>query len=184
MEAAPDDNVKRLVAGHRDFLAFLERRLGNRAHAEDLLQDAFVKGLPRVSQVEPEAVVGWFYQVLRNALIDVMRRKGTSEAALEKLAKELGDELEPSPDTRNAICKCVGELARTLKPEYAQAIEAIEVEGLTLAEFADGAGITANNAAVRVHRARESLKKQVKACCGSCAEHGCVDCTCRHPAGV
>lgn len=173
--------MKRLVAGHRDFLAFLERRIGNRAHAEDVLQDAFVRGLPKMNAVEPEAVVGWFYQVLRNALIDLARRRGTSEAALEKLAKELGDELEPSPDTRNAICQCVGELAKNLKPEYAEAIAAIEVEGHTLAEFADQAGITANNAAVRVHRARESLKKQVKACCGSCAEHGCVDCTCKRP---
>ena len=48
--------VQRLVAGHRDFLAFLERRLGSRAQAEDVLQDAFVRGLPRVGEVEPEAV--------------------------------------------------------------------------------------------------------------------------------
>lgn len=176
----PDEVVKRLVAGHRDFLAFLERRLGDRAHAEDLLQDAFVRGLPKLGAVEPEAVVGWFYQVLRNALIDLARRRGTASAALEKLARELGDELAPSPDTRDAICQCVGELAKNLKPEYAEAIAAIELEGQTLAEFAGTVGITANNAAVRVHRARESLKQQVKASCGSCAEHGCVDCTCRH----
>lgn len=171
--------VQRLVAGHRDFLAFLERRVGSRAQAEDLLQDAFVRGLPKAGGVAPEAAVGWFYQVLRNALIDQARRKGTSAAALEKLARELGDELEPSPDTRDAICRCVGQLAKTLKPEYAQAIEAIEVEGQSLASFASATGITANNAAVRVHRAREALKKQVTASCGSCAEHGCLDCTCR-----
>jgi len=175
--------VQRLVAGHRDFLAFLERRLGSRAQAEDVLQDAFVRGLPRVGEVEPEAVVGWFYQVLRNAIIDVMRRRGTSQAALDKLARELGDEHQPSPDTRDAICQCVGHLAQTLKPEYAQAITAVELEGRSLADFATAAGITANNAAVRVHRARESLKKQVKASCGTCAEHGCVDCTCRTTPG-
>lgn len=176
--SSSDDAVTRLVASHRDFLAFLERRVGSRAQAEDLLQEAFVRGLPKVAAVEPDAVVGWFYQVLRNALVDLARRRGTSEAALEKLAKELGDEVEPSPDTRDAICRCVGELAKTLKPEYAAAIAAIEVEGQSLAEFAASAGITANNAAVRVHRARESLKKQVKASCSTCAEHGCVDCTC------
>lgn len=175
----PDAVVQRLVAGHRDFLAFLERRLGNRAQAEDVLQDAFVRGLPKLGSVDAEAAVGWFYQVLRNAIIDQARRRGTSAAALERLARELGDAEEPSPDTRDAICRCVGELARSLKPEYAEAIEAIEVRGATLAEFAETAGITANNAAVRVHRAREALKKQVKACCGTCAEHGCVDCTCR-----
>lgn len=179
----PDDVVQRLVAGHRDFLAFLERRVGSRAQAEDLLQDAFVRGLPRVGEVAPEAAVGWFYRVLRNALIDRARRRGVSEAALERLAQELGDEREPAPDTRDAICRCVGQLAKTLKPEYAAAIEALEVEGQTLAQFAAAQGITANNAAVRAHRARAALKQQVTASCGTCAEHGCVDCTCGRPAG-
>ena len=39
-------------------------------------------------------------------------------------------------------------------------------------------GIEPNNAAVRVHRAREALRKRVTASCGPCAEHGYVDCTC------
>lgn len=172
------DVVERLVQSHRDFLAFLERRLQNRAQAEDLLQDAFVRGLPKSGAVEPDGAVTWFYQVLRNALIDHARRNGTSAAALEKLARELGDEHEPAPDTRDAICGCVGTLAKTLKPEYAQVIDAVEVEGQSLAAFAEAHGITANNAAVRVHRAREALKKQVASACGTCAEHGCVDCTC------
>lgn len=172
------DVVARLVQSHRDFLGFLERRLQNRAQAEDLLQDAFVRGLPKSGGVDPDGAVTWFYQVLRNALIDHARRKGTSAAALQKLSRELGDEHEPAPDTRDAICACVGSLAKTLKPEYAQVIDAVEVEGQSLAAFAEANGITANNAAVRVHRAREALKKQVTAACGTCAEHGCVDCTC------
>jgi RNA polymerase sigma factor (sigma-70 family) len=156
----------------------LQRRLGDRAQAEDVLQDAFVRGLSKVGEVAPETAVAWFYQVLRNALIDRARRSGASAAALDRLAKDLGDAHEPSPDTRNAICQCIGQLAGTLKPEYAAALTALEVEGQTLAHFAEANGITANNAAVRVHRAREALKKQVKACCGSCADHGCLDCTC------
>lgn len=180
---ASNEIVERLVAGHRGFLAFLERRLGNRAQAEDVLQEAFVRGLSKAPGVAPEAAVGWFYQVLRNAVIDQARRKGAAASALERLAKEMGDDTEPSPDARDAICRCVGELARNLKPEYAAAIRAVEVEGRSLAEFAAAEGITPNNAGVRVHRAREALKKEVKACCGSCAEHGCVDCTCRPSRG-
>lgn len=177
---AADDVVKTLVSGHQDFLRFLERRLGNRAQAEDVLQDAFVRSLQQADSVEPETAVAWFYQVLRNALIDRARRQGASAAALERLSNELGDAHQPAPDTRDAICQCVARLAGTLKPEYAEAIAALEVEGQTLAQFAQTTGITPNNAAVRVHRAREALKKQVKVSCGTCAEHGCVDCTCKH----
>ena len=77
----PDAVVQRLVAGHRDFLAFLERRVGNRAQAEDLLQDAFVRGLPRVGEVDPEAAVGWFYRVLE---------EGTAQAGDALVAESRG----------------------------------------------------------------------------------------------
>lgn len=176
-----DQVVQRLLAGHREFLTFLERRLGNRAQAEDVLQDAFVRGLPKLRSVEPASAVKWFYQVLRNAVVDLSRRRGTSESALEQLARDLGDELQPSPDTRDAICRCVGELAKTLKPEYATAISAVEVEGQSLAQFAQTVGITRSNAGVRLFRARQALKKQVKACCGRCADLGCIDCSCSKP---
>ena len=185
MTAAGSEVVETLVASHRDFLRFLERRV-DRATAEDVLQDAFVRSLQSASGVEPQTARAWFYQVLRNALIDRARRSGASAAALERLTKELGDSDEPAPDTRDAICQCIGQLAQTLKPEYAAAITALEVEGRSLQDFASNEGITANNAAVRAHRAREALKRQVKASCGSCAEHGCVDCTCQRKsdAGV
>ncbi|MFT3712851.1 MAG: sigma-70 family RNA polymerase sigma factor [Archangium sp.] len=173
--------LEKLVASHREFLRFLERRLGgDRAQAEDVLQDAFVRSLPHAQDVELETAVAWFYRVLRNALIDRARRAGASQLALEKLTRELGDEHQPAPDTRDAICQCIGQLAGTLKPEYAQALSALEVEGQSVADFASTHGITTNNANVRVHRAREALKKQVKSACGTCAEHGCVDCTCKH----
>jgi len=165
------DVTSRLAGSHRDFLGFLERRLGDRALAEDILQDAFVKTIG-VELRDDEAVVAWFYRLLRNAVIDHHRRAGVQNRRLEEFARM------PPPDVERAICACIGQLATTLKPEYAEAIQRIEVEGAPLQTFAAEAGITANNAAVRVHRAREALRKQVHASCGTCAEHGCVDCTC------
>jgi hypothetical protein len=48
-------------------------------------------------------------------------------------------------------------------------------------DYADQAGINSNNAGVRVFRARDALRKQVQRSCGTCATHGCVDCTCGDP---
>jgi DNA-directed RNA polymerase specialized sigma24 family protein len=73
-------------------------------------------------------------------------------------------------------------LAATLKPEYAAALQAVEVEGVAVKDFATKSGITPGNAAVRVFRAREALKQQVKRCCGSCADDNCQDCNCHAPA--
>lgn len=69
-------------------------------------------------------------------------------------------------------------LAGTLKPEYASALKRIELDGLAVKDYAAEVGISSNNAAVRVFRAREALRKQVARSCGTCADHGCLDCAC------
>ncbi len=174
--------VALLVAQHRSFLAFLERRLRDRALAEDILQDAFVKGLVKASALrDDEAVVAWFYRTLRNAVVDHHRRGAARSRALDELAAELALE-DPSSESARTICACVGELARTLKPEYADAIRAVEIDGVAVKDYATQTGISASNAGVRVFRARAALREQVRAACGTCATHGCVDCTCQRSA--
>ena len=182
--ATPSPEVAgRLVGSHRQFLSFLERRLGDRALAEDILQDAFVKSLEKADSIrDDESAVAWFYRLLRNAIVDHYRRGATRSRALELLATEMKDAVEPPPEVRGAICACVGELAANLKPEYAAAIRRVEVDEVPVQQFAGEAGISANNAAVRVFRAREALRKQVKASWRTCADHGCIECTCGRPS--
>jgi len=173
------DLTLRLVDNHRQFLAFLERRVGDRAVAEDILQDAFVKSLEKGADDRDEtSSVAWFYRTLRNAVIDHYRRSGARGRALDSFARELDGAVEPTPELRDAICGCVSRLASTLKPEYEAALRRVDVEGAPVQEFAAEAGITPNNASVRVFRAREALRKQVKSSCGTCAEHGCLECSC------
>lgn len=168
-----------LVENHRAFLAFLERRVGDRRVAEDILQAAFTKGLERAGTLrDEEAAVAWFYRALRNAVIDYYRRNGARSRALAVFAEEVEESETPNAELAGAVCQCVARLAETLKPEFAQALRRIEVDGVPVKQFAEEAGITANNAAVRVFRARDALRKQVARSCGTCAEHGCLDCTC------
>jgi RNA polymerase sigma factor (sigma-70 family) len=169
-----------LLANHRAFLRYVERRIGDRALAEEIVQDAFVRSLDRGEEIR-ESVVGWFYRVLRNAVIDQQRRQSTAHRRLDAFAAELASE-SAEGELSAVACKCVTELARTLKAEYAEALQRIEVEGVTVADYAQAAGISASNAGVRVFRAREALRKQVARACGTCAEHGCLDCHCQ-PAG-
>ncbi|MGE0444097.1 MAG: RNA polymerase sigma factor [Vicinamibacterales bacterium] len=167
-----------LVQNHRAFLGYLERRLGDRALAEDVLQEAFVRGMAAAEGVEEEALVPWFYRVLRNAVVDQHRRRAAANRALEALAGELAGAHEPAPDLRAEICDCVNRLAATLKPEYAQALQAVDVDEQPVKAFAAAAGLSASNAGVRLHRARQALRARVAESCGTCAEHGCRDCSC------
>jgi RNA polymerase sigma-70 factor (ECF subfamily) len=173
--------VATLLENHLAFLSYLERRVGDRALAEDILQDAFAKVVARPEQAPAdEAIVPWFYRTLRNAAIDQFRRRGAAARAYEAFARELETRDAPTPDMESEICACVSRLATTLKPEYAEALQAVEVRGTPVKAFAEHKGLSANNAGVRVFRAREALKKRVMESCGTCAEHGCVNCTCRH----
>jgi RNA polymerase sigma-70 factor (ECF subfamily) len=70
--------VDRLVDSHREFLAFVEKRVGDRALADDILQEAFARSLDHLHQLrDEESAIAWFYRVLRNAVIDHHRRRAT-----------------------------------------------------------------------------------------------------------
>jgi RNA polymerase sigma-70 factor (ECF subfamily) len=176
--------LENLVANHRQFLGFLERRLGSRAEAEDVLQEAFVKGVERAGTVrDGETVVAWFYRLLRNAVVNHHRRRGAAGRAMDAFACELESAVELPVEVRQTVCACVRSLADTLKVEYADALRRIDVDGMSVQAYAAEIGIEPNNAAVRVHRAREALRKRVRTSCGTCAEHGCLDCSCDTTCG-
>jgi hypothetical protein len=65
-----------------------------------------------------------------------------------------------------------------MQPEYADALQEIEVKGTAVKDFAEQRSLSASNAGVRVFRAREALKKRVSESCGTCAAHGSLNCTC------
>jgi RNA polymerase sigma factor (sigma-70 family) len=167
------------VDNHRRFLGFLEKRVSSRDLAEEILQEAFVRGLQRADSVrDEESVVAWFYRVLRNTLIDHYRRQGARNRTLEAAQHELAEPLDE--EIKNEVCACVTALVDTLKPEYAEAVRNVDLGGASVQDYAAATGISANNAGVRLHRARQALHKQVVKSCGTCALHGCVDCTCKH----
>ena len=181
--ALSPEAIAQLVKGHREFLAFLERRVESRAVAEDILQAAFTRGLERGGDVKDEKVVAWFYRVLRNAVIDHYRQRSTTTRAMEAWGREFPDVQEPEAELRQEICRCVSGLLETLKPEYREALRIVDLEEGKLKDLAQQSGITAENAAVRVHRARAALRRRIEQACGTCSVHGCLDCSCEKADG-
>jgi RNA polymerase sigma-70 factor (ECF subfamily) len=177
------DVVQVLVDRHREFLSFLEPRVGSRAAAEELLQTAFVKGLERGGDIrDGESAVAWFYRLLRNALVDFYRHRDVERRALEREAAETPPWGDPDVGLEHAVCQCVHGLIPTLKADQAELLQAVEIDGRSIGEVAGRLGISAGNAAVRLHRARRALKGQLEVACGTCAEHACLDCTCGKPS--
>jgi len=168
-----------LLDNHARFLGFLERRVGSRDEAEDILQEAFVRTMDHAASLRSStAATAWFYRVLRNAITDHYRRQESQGRALDRLAAEIGDSDAPDTKLEAMVCGCVLSLLDTLKPEYGAALRRVDLDGLSVRDFAAEAGVTAGNAGVRLHRAREALGRQLARSCGTCLEHGCLDCQC------
>jgi len=175
------DPVVALAEEYPRFLAFLAKRTGDRAVAEEILQEAFARAVTKAHGLrEDSSAVAWFFQVLRNALVDHHRRTASEGRGLVGYAAEQGGEARDE-ELEREVCRCVGRIAADLKPEYAEALRVVEVDGRPLKELAERAGITPNNAAVRVHRAREALRRRLVATCSTCAAKGCTACTCGPP---
>lgn len=180
LERSPDEVLRILLANHARFLAFVERRVGSREDAEDILQEAFVRSLDRASSLRSSAsATAWFYRVLRNALTDYFRRQDSRGRAISRLAVETDPPDDPDGQLEAVVCACILSLVDTIKPEYGGALRRVDLDGVSVRNYAEEAGITPSNAGVRLHRAREALRKQVARACGTCLEHGCLDCACR-----
>ena len=165
-----------LLAHRHVFKAFLAARVGNEADAEDLLQNGLVKAMERSGEIKDgEKAVAWFYQVLRNVLIDHVRSRSAAakrDDAWASNATTLADDRE----AERQICACFEKMLPALKPAQAELIRRVELKGEPVAKVAIALGMSANNASVTLHRARAELRTKLMDFCGDCA---CLDnCEC------
>ena len=158
-----------LLAHRHVFKAFLTSRVGNEADAEDLLQNGLVKALERSGEIKDgEKAVAWFYQVLRNVLIDHVRSRSAAakrDDAWAGSSATLADDRE----AERQICACFEKMLPALKPAQAELIRRVELKGEPVAKVAIALGMSANNASVTLHRARAELRSKLMDFCGDCA---------------
>jgi RNA polymerase sigma factor (sigma-70 family) len=168
-----------LASRKSQFLGFLRSRLGDDGLAEDVLQAAYLRATEKAGTVrDGESSVAWFYQLLRNALVDLHRAhargpdtpplEGVDEAALGM----------PPEQLRELACRCLESVVDTLSPGHARLLRRVDLEGASVPDVAREEQITSNNAGVRLHRARAALRDRLRRVCGACSRHGCLDCHC------
>lgn len=178
-----DDLVALLSQRQDAFRGLLHRRVEDAALAEDLLQQSLVRAVERHRSVRDEtSAVAWFYQILRNTLVDYYRSRGAEARRDDAYLRELiatGQDKEPPPGEITAtICACLNRLLPSLRPNYADLLRRIDLEGESPQQVAAALNISPNNLTVRLHRARQALRASLEETCGICTTHGCLDCTC------
>ncbi|QNI35247.1 RNA polymerase sigma factor [Edaphobacter albus] len=163
------------------FLAFVERRVHDHATAEDILQGAYIRAVSQAASLQSnDSANAWFFRILRNAVIDHYRHHAVEERTFESWTPEI-DPPANSVDLAPATpCGCVHGALDKIQPTYSEVLREVDLAETSLDSFAQRSGITTGNAAVRAHRARRALHKQLLHTCGVCAQAGCQDCSCHH----
>ncbi len=175
--------LSRILERESEFHAFLQRRVPDNALAKDLLQQSFLRAVQQQHQVRnPDQIVSWFYRILRNTIVDYYRTRDSHNRKVEAFMQELiASESDKTPvfnELRPAVCVCLELLLPTLRPGYATLLNRIDLNGESMASVAKDLGVTPNTLTVRLHRARQALRKSLEERCGICTKHGCLNCTC------
>jgi RNA polymerase sigma-70 factor (ECF subfamily) len=170
IEAVLLDNVN-------EFVGFARKRVGDPELAADVVQESLLKALKAADQIrDHESAKAWFYRILRRTIIDLYRRRDAREKALTGYERELNS--LPDDDEERVTCACMTRLLPSMTPQYAGLIQQIDLNEEAPEIVAANLGISKANLNVRIHRARQQLKRRLEENCRVCAKHGCLDCDC------
>ncbi|MGB7336991.1 MAG: RNA polymerase sigma factor [Salaquimonas sp.] len=168
-------------AHYSDFKRYLQRRLPDKATAEDVLQNFYVRVMLSETQLRDErSAIGWLYTVLRSVLMDHFRRdkvriQGDSNYVQEQLVLETNS---IDPEQRDNICKCVHGLLFELPAEQAELLRRVDFLEQSREIVGNDMAISQQNLRVRLHRARTAIGAALKRHCGACCQTGYRDCFC------
>ncbi len=167
---------ERLLDARNQFLGYIRKRVDDPDLAEDILQDSLLRAVRAAPELrDEERLIPWFYRVLQNAIVDAYRRRGVER---ERVVVGEIPEIAAEPESDAELCRCFERLIPTLKSDHADLSQAVELGSESPDVAAGRLGITPNNLKVRRHRARQALRRKLEETCRTCADHGCLDCTC------
>jgi len=148
---------------------YLERMVGNRAVADDLLQETLLRIARGLSSFEGRSSVKtWAFSIATRIATDYFRRPETRarivdvDQAQELSVSDAGIEERLVIDEMNS---CVRDVIDSLPEDYRAALVLHDLEGLTAAATAEACGCTLATAKIRIHRARSRLRKALQSEC-------------------
>lgn len=169
-EAAFRELVRRY---ERPIFSLLYRMVRDRALAEDLAQETFIKVLNGIKSYRPEfKFSSWIFKIANNAAIDHLRRKSLDTLSLD------GSPSAETPEQMHATSLQVGDRSETpldevesrelgtaieraiakLRPEYRSCILLRHVEGYSYEEIAETLELPLGTVKTYIHRARNELR--------------------------
>lgn len=158
-------------------------RLVGKCEAEDLTQEVFVKVSQALKDFRGESRLStWIYRIATNVALDRLRspsfQRTVQKGPLNDSAGEGETETfdknvwtgENIPSVEQKLIKkemneCIRSFIENLPEDYLTVVVLSELEGLKNSEIATILGVTLDTVKVRLHRAKEKLKKEFETHC-------------------
>jgi RNA polymerase sigma factor (sigma-70 family) len=177
MQREQDQRISEAVEREQGRLRnFIRRRVADRGDAEDILQEVFYEFVEAYRLMKPiERVSSWLFQVARNRIIDLFRRKKTGSLSQPVAVADDGEELLLqdlllSPDAgpeaeyaRTVLLEELDDALSELPEEQREVFIAHEVEGRSFKELAAETGVGVNTLLGRKRYAVLHLRRRLQA---------------------
>jgi RNA polymerase sigma factor (sigma-70 family) len=171
-----DQRISEVVKRERSrLLSFIRRRVPDPGDAEDVLQEVFYRLVEANRLLMPiEHITGWLFQVARNRITDLFRKKQPENFSDIAIADESGEELQfedllPSrdagPEAEYVRKQLLEELRRALAQlpkEQRDVFVAHEFEGRSFKELAAETGLSVNTLLGRKRYAVLHLRERLQ----------------------
>jgi RNA polymerase sigma-70 factor (ECF subfamily) len=139
--------------------------LRNRADAEDIVQEAFLKLWEKRDGVEPQQIGAWLMRVTQNLIVDHVRRRkaraqwSDTETELEEIAQEEGQDTQHVGTLKRIVEHSIAKL----QDPYRSTLIFREIQGLGYQEIADILRVSVDHVKTDLFRGRRKLREIVSA---------------------
>lgn len=150
------------LALRSDVRRFVSRRVPADV-VDDLSQEIFLRMKKHAGELRDETrLVPWMFRIARSVVTDHLRRR-REHASLDAIDEPSVD--EPESNFNAQLSSAFRWFLASMPPEYREALELTEIEGLTQRALAERTGLSLSGAKSRVQRARQMFEQIVRACC-------------------
>lgn len=130
---------------------------------DDVSQEVFLKVHNSISTLnDSEKLDAWLRRIVYTTLMDIYRKKQKEQTGKLLLIEE---EAEPENEGNVALIECIVSLLQLLPDEQRELLEAVEVKGISQAEYARQNNLPLSTVKSKVQRSRQKLKELVKSNC-------------------
>lgn len=137
--------------------AFILRRCGDRALAEDLTSDVILRAVRETKRTGAVVTAAWLTTVARNRLIDHWRSAAREDRRL-RLAWSDRDRVEWIDDGTPPEPEAVNEVMQGLRPEHQAALSLRYLDDLSVPEVAEALGRSVHATESLLARARRAFR--------------------------